>query len=197
MRKLILKLIEWLYPFTYEKLTLDKVNGKLIRPVPNLIINGRQYYEFVQVADMPEGRRTHYSYLREEMIMGIDRELQYKIIGQLKDALNKNEAGRAGTVLYMWEDTLKNITTIENLYNIASLIYFDEQEDLSTYDLDYAAQKIALFKRLPDKGFFFSRLLRESLKVSGELLQQDMDQLLKENALKLQTYRRILSGETG
>jgi hypothetical protein len=192
MKKLILKLIEFLYPFTYTPVTLDKLNKKLIRPVPNLIIDGKQYYEFVQVADMPETRRTHYSYLREEMIMGIDRELQMKIITQLKEALNKQEFGRASSVLYMWEDTLKNITTIESLYNIASLMYFDEQEDVGTYDLDYAAMKIAKFKTVFDKGFFFARLLQESLKISGESLQQDMQQLLRENAVKLEAYRRIL-----
>lgn len=153
-RKLLMRLIEWLYSFTYERVTLDKVNSKLIRPVPNLIIDGVQYWEFVQVADMPETRRTHYGYLREEMIMGIDRELQYKIIEGMRKALSANEAPRALSILYMWEDTLKNITTVENLYNLASLMYFDNKEDLAEYDLDYAQQKIAQFKK--SRKVFFS-----------------------------------------
>lgn len=194
-RKLLLKLIAWLYRFTYEEVTLDKVNSKLIRPVPGVIVDGVQYWEFVQVADMPEARRAHYTYLREEMIMGIDRELQYKIIKQLKEALNKDDKGRANTVLFMWEDMLKNITTVENLYNLASLMYFDPKEDVSKYDLDYAQQKIEKFKTLP-RSFFFGRLLQDGLKISGESLQQDIEQLLREGAVKLRAYNRILGDKT-
>jgi hypothetical protein len=192
-RKLLLRLISWLYQFTYESVTVDKINKKLIRPVPGVIIDGVQYFEFVQVADMPETRRTHYTYLREEMMMGIDRPTQYKIIEQLKLAISKAEVGRANTILFMWEDMLKNITTVENLYNLASLMYFDDKEDLANYDLDYAQQKIARFKKLP-KSFFFIRLLQEGLKISGESLQNDMEQLLRESAVKLRAYNQILSG---
>ena len=193
--KLLLRLIAWLYKFTYEPVTLDKVNQKLIRPVPGVIIDGVQYWEFVQVADMPEARRTHYTYLREEMVMGIDRELQYKIIKQLKEALNKDDKGRAHTLLFMWEDMLKNITTVENLYNLASLMYFDAKEDISRYDLDYAQQKIEKFKTL-QKDFFFGRLLQEGLKISGESLQQDIEQLLRASAVKQKAYNRIIGEQT-
>lgn len=192
-RKIILWIVEKLYPFTYEPVTLDKVNGKLIRPVPGLIIEGKQYYEFVSVADMPEARRTHFSYMREETIMGIDRELQFNIINKLKEANQANDVNQIGHILFMWEDTLKNITTVENLYNIASLAYFDRQEDLANYDLDYAQQKIKLFKSVENKGFFFSRLLQETLKVSSESLLHDIEELLKVNAVKLQVYRQQMS----
>jgi hypothetical protein len=195
-RKLLMRLIEWLYSFTHERITLDKVNSKLIQPVPGVVIDGVQYWEFVQVADMPETRRTHYSYLREEMIMGIDREMQYRIIESMRKALAAGEVPRATTVLYMWEDTLKNITTVENLYNLASLMYFDAQEDISKYDLDYANQKIEKFKKLP-RAFFFNRLLREGLKVTGESLHSDMDQLLRESGAKLNAFKQMLSEPTG
>lgn len=194
-RKILLWIIEQLYRFTWERVTVDKLNSKLIRPVPGLVIDGVQYWEFIQVADMPETRRVHYTYLREEMLMGIDRDLQYKIIKNMKTALDKQEYGRAASILFMWEDMLKNITTVENLYNLASLMYFDKREDISTYDLDYAQQKIERFKRV-DKRFFFTRLLQEGLRISGESLQQDMEQLLKEGAVKLKAYKRMLGDET-
>ena len=56
-----LEVIEKLYPLTYQPTTLDKVNNKLIRPVPGLLIDGVQYWEFVNLADMPEARRMHYN----------------------------------------------------------------------------------------------------------------------------------------
>ncbi|MFN8691001.1 MAG: hypothetical protein ACK5XL_13445, partial [Cyclobacteriaceae bacterium] len=75
LRKLCLYIIEKLYRYTYEPVQLDRINSKLIKPVPGLVIEGVQYYEFANVADMPEGRRAHYNYLRDELAMGADREL--------------------------------------------------------------------------------------------------------------------------
>jgi hypothetical protein len=41
-----------------------------------LLIDGVQYFEFVNLGDMPHMRMVQYGHIREEMVMGIDRELQ-------------------------------------------------------------------------------------------------------------------------
>ena len=197
IRKILLRIIEWLYRRTYEQVTLDKVNQKLIRPVPGLIIDGVQYWEFVQIADMPESRRTHYSYLRDEMVMGVDRELLLKYVEELKKANAGHDVNRIGSLLFMLEDTLANVTTIESLYNLASLVYFDPREDLKGYDYDYARQKIERFKALPDKNFFFEILFQQTLKLSSQSLPRDIRQFLRENEVKLNAYKRMLFAQTG
>jgi hypothetical protein len=195
-RKLLLRLIAYLYKITYQKYTLDKVNSKLIRPVPGLIIDGEQYWEFVQVADMPEGRRAHYNTLREEMTMGIDREMLLEFVEKLKEANAKSDVNRIGALLFTLEDIVKNITTVESLYNLASLAYFTEREDLTTFDYDLAMVKVKAFKKLPNKSFFFDRLLRETLKISGDQLPADIETFLVEGAAKLRAYQMILRGGT-
>lgn len=196
LRKLCLYIIEKLYRYTYEPVQLDCINSKLIKPVPGLVIEGVQYYEFANVADMPEGRRAHYNYLRDELAMGADRELLNRFIDQLKEANNKADTSRIGSLLWMLEDIVNNLTTTEALFNIASLLYFDEQEDLAVYDVDYNKLKIDRFKSLPDKGFFFDYLLRQSLKISGEALPADIKEFLAANARKLQAFNRILGTKT-
>lgn len=196
LRKLLLKLIAWLYSITYEKYTLDKINSKLIRPVPGLIIDGEQYWEFVQVADMPEGRRAHYNTLREEMTMGIDRSMLLEYVAKLKEANQANDVNRIGALLFTLEDIVTNITTVESLYHLASLAYFTEREDLTAFDYDLSQQKVKAFKQLQNKSFFFDRLLRETLKISGDQLPQDIETFLLEGAAKLRAYQMILRGGT-
>lgn len=189
-------MIQVLYKLTYERVTLDSVNKKLIRPVPGLVIDGRQYFEFVNTADMPRGRLVHYNYMREEMIMGIDRELQMKFIDKLMEANAEKDTNRIGSLLYMFKDILSNITTVEVLYNMSSLVYFDAKEDIGTYDLDYNQQKIKQFKSIKDKSFFFTYLLQNALNNTVESLPSDIQKFLNENAVRLNAWMQILSETT-
>jgi hypothetical protein len=189
-----LEVIEKLYPLTYEPTTLDKVNGKLIRPVPGLLIDGVQYWEFVNLADMPEARRMHYNLRRQQFHMGLEEELLLEYIALMKEANNKSDASRMGSLLFMLEDTTRNLTTPETLLHIASIAYFDAKEDIASYDLDYNQRKIDKFRMIPDKGFFFDRLLRESLKVSAESYQGDIEAYLQKSVAKLTAFAQIRGG---
>lgn len=195
-RRILLWLIEKLYAWTYEATTVDKLNKKLIRPVAGLVIEGVQFWEYIQIADMPEQRRAAYNDVRRELSMGIDDKLLLEYIEKLKDGNNKADASRVGSLLFMLEDTIKNITPIESLYNLATLHFFDETEDLASYDLDYAERKKAAFKSFHDKSFFFSALLRTDMRSSGKSQQPDIMQSLKAEGVKLESFRRILSGSS-
>lgn len=196
-QRILLSIIGWLTRLTHERVTVDTINHKLIRPVPGLVIDGRQFYEFVQPSDMPQGRLVHYGYLRDEMAMGIDRKLLMEYVEKVRANAKDHNYDAIITCMFMLEDTLKNITTIESLYNLASLWYFDKTEDLSTYDFDYAQQKIAGFKAFPNKGFFFTNLLQHGLRLTGESLPPDIVDYLNKNAQRLKSWQRILSAMPG
>ena len=196
IRRFLLYMIERLYRLTYQRTTLDKVNNKLIRPVPGLIINGVQYFEFVNLGDMPEMRMVHYNYMREEFTMGIDRELQLRLINKILEANEERDSNRIGALGFMFKDIVNNISTVESLYNAASVLYFDEREDIAQYDLDYNHEKIKGFKTLQDKSFFFGWLLRESLKNTGKQLPADIQQFLNDNAARLKYWKQIVSEPT-
>jgi len=195
VKKLLLKLATFLYRLTYEPITLDKINRKLVRPVPGLVIEGVQYYEFVNLSDMPQGRMVHYNYMREEMIMGIDRQLQTSIIDKILKACDDKDNGRVAALCFMFKDIINNITSVESLYNVASVAYFDKTEDIATYDMDYNNRKISGFKAMKDKSFFFEWVLRETLRNSGDSLPSDIQKFLNENAAKLNLYKQMLSGK--
>lgn len=195
-RRILLWLIEKLYRLSYQPLNLDEVNKKLIQPVPGLVIDGIQYFQFVNLGDIPHMRMVHYSYMREEMVMGIDRQLQLKLLAKIKNALKTGDTGSANGFIFIFEDILTNVTTIEALYNVASVVYFDSQEDLSSYDFDYNQKKIQKFKTIKDKSFFFSHLFQTSFKSTADKMPQDIQAFLNANALKLKTWESILSEPT-
>jgi len=193
MKKILRRFGEWLLQVTYEPIRLDSVNKKLIRPVENLVVNGRQYYEFVNPADMPDSRFVHYLNFVRELNAGLDRETQNKYIDELMKANDKGERSRIGSLLYMLRDTINNCTPLEAMYNIASLMYFDEEEDLKTWDHDYNTAKIEQFKKIKDQGFFFARLFERGLNRPGLGSPEDIAAYLKQSAVKLQAYRQLLS----
>lgn len=196
VKKILLYCIGFLQRMCYEKITLDKINSKLIRPVPQLIIDGRQYYEFVNAADMPQARLVHYTYLREEMSMGIDRTTLNEYFDRLLEANKTSDTNRIGSLLFMAKDTVNNLTTVESLFNMATLWYFDKDEDISTFDYDYNQVKLKSFKAFHDKGFFFGRLLEVSLKHTGLSLPADTQQFLNVNEAVLTAYSRIRGAQT-
>lgn len=185
-------MIRWLYSLTYERVTLDKVNKKLIRPVPGLVVMGEQYYEFENIADIPETRRMEYNSLREEAVMGITREMLIEIFEGIIESNDKGKVSNVGSLAFMAKDMVANITSKEILYKMASLMYFTEDEDLSMYDLDYNNRKIELFKQIKDQSFFFARLLDNGLKINGDPLRSDIQKYLRESEIKEKAYLRLL-----
>jgi hypothetical protein len=194
IRKLLLYIISKLQRLTYEQMTVDNINKKLIRPVDGLIIDGKQYYEFANNADMPFARFMHHEYFRQELVLGLDREQMNKHLEELEKALDENRVSRMGSIIYMLRDTINNCTPLESLYNLASLNYFTKNEDISCYDFDYNNEKIKKFKELPNQAFFLTRLLKKNLKIHGRLLQVDINDYLSKSAVKLKAYKQILSG---
>ena len=186
-----MSLLTWASEETHEPLKLDKVNQKMIKPVEGLIINGEQYYEFVNASDMPEARFIHYLDLNKELTAGFDRETGSEYLEQMKIANNSQDSSKIGALIFMLQDQMLNCTPLDVLYKLAALVYFDKNEDISCFDADYNHQKIKLFRQLPNQGFFFGRLLRKGLTNVGVELPADIGAYLKKSAVKLQAYREM------
>lgn len=191
------RIIALLMRLSYKKITLDNVNKKLIKPVPGLIIDGVQYYQFVQIADMPQNRFVHYLQFNQEMSMGIDRKMLNDYIDAVCAANNKQDLSQIGNLMFMLRDTINNVTPVETLYNLASLLYFEQKEDISCYDLDYNAEKVKKFKAIHDKGFFFRTLIEQNLVSIGPEQPEDFLDYLSLSMVKLKAYAQMVSESTG
>jgi hypothetical protein len=190
------ELITWAERETHEPLKLDKINSKMIRPVDGpdgpMVIEGKQYYEFVNAADMPQARFIHYLDINRELTSGVAREDAKNFLEQMKLANNDGDASKLGVLIFMLEDLILNSTPMDVLYKLAALVYFDKDEDLSCFDGDYNARKVKLFKALPNQTFFLSRLLSKGLRTLGVESPKDIEKSLREAAVKIRAYREML-----
>jgi len=182
------KLIEWLTPMAYEAITLDKVNKKLIQPLPGL----PGYYKFAAPADMPQGRFIHYLHLTKRLDLNVDEQLLNTYLDGLTKAFENGDSGKFNGLVFMLRDTLANVTPVETYYWIAALLYFDKKEDLTTFDFDYNQKKVAHFKSLPNQSFFLATLIKHCQGI-GEASLPDIEAFLKGSQVKAESYRRILT----
>lgn len=190
------KFLKWfiavLSKWVYEPVTLDKLNKKVIEPVPGLLVLGKQAYRFANQADMPQARFAHFLTFHNELRMGITTDLLNEYIDKVVEANDKGQRSEIGQLMFMLKDTANNCTPIESLYNVAALMFFNRDEDLGCYDFDYNERKIAAFKSNNDQSFF----LRTALKYStapGESLPDNIEDSLALSQEKLHLYRRMLS----
>jgi hypothetical protein len=68
---------------------------------------------------------------------------------------------------------------VDTTYSLASVIYFDETEDLYSYDREYNKKKVAAWKEARAVDFFYTRPMKELLGLSDtspEDLRQYIDQ---------------------
>lgn len=188
IRNLAAWIVKVLTPVAYHPFKLDSVNQKLCEPVIGL----SGYWKFANVADMPQARFVHYLNLTNRLKMNIDEQDLIKYLDGMKAAFEAKDSGKFFGLEFLLRDTVTTCTPIETYYWMAALLYFDEQEDLKTFDYDYNLRKVEYFKSLPDTSFFLARLI-ESLQKSGGLLVTDIKASLQEAQVKANQYTRIRS----
>lgn len=132
---------------------------------------GTSYYRFVEEYKIPAGRyKWIYAYLRE-----VDLRMSLDTLNAYLDELSKNLSGKKGSI-----DIEKAIITIhkmrtrtalafepEGVRKLASVVYFDETEDLSGFDMKHGEAKINKWKKYNTLDFFLTRPIEELLHLKG------------------------------
>lgn len=133
----------------------------------------RQYYKFIDEHQIPVGRYKYiYSALKEaDLRMDLGTLQQY--VQTLKDILNGGPKKSTINVGEIWKIVLNMETRISLAFEpaaierLAAVIYFDDSEDLSTYNKAHGADKIKHWKKNNVMDFFLTRPISELLGTSG------------------------------
>lgn len=186
-------MIIWLERFTYEPLTVDNANAKLIEPVRGLIIDGRQLYRYKNELDIPIKRKVAISGAHKYFGATINVKQVVDFLEQIREANNHNDKSRVGLLAYSLEDMLKHCTDEEGLFRMAATMYFYRDEDHSQFDNDIMLEKVKAFRGLygEKRDFFFSTLLRH-MGVSSDTSISSILGNLKESRVKLMAYQDLL-----
>jgi hypothetical protein len=153
---------------------------------------GKRYYRFKEEYEMPAGRYKYFFYFLKEMNMHASLETMEKYVVAFKNILNATNPKRGIQLGDLWK-LVWNMETILKLdfdpalvKKLASVAYFDEGEDLITYDQEYGKAKIKFWEDHKIYDFFLMKPIGDltglsSLSVDSleECLNQRME-ILKE-----------------
>lgn len=133
---------------------------------------GKQYYRFKEEFRIPAGRYKYiYAYLREN-----DLRMSMENLREYVDAFKKVLSGGGKKNTISLEDLWKLVLNLESRINLgldpegierlASVVYFDDTEDLSTFDKRHGADKIANWKQNNVTDFFLTKPIGDLLNLS-------------------------------
>jgi hypothetical protein len=142
----------------------------------------RRFYRFKEEYRMPSGRYKYYYASLREVDLRASLSVLTSYIDAFKNILN---GGKKGTVSMgsLWELVLNLESRTKLAFepmgvkNLASVAYFDETEDLTTFDQNYGKQKIKLWEEHNIHDFFLTRPIGELLNLSGISIQSLQDYL--------------------
>ncbi len=121
-------------------------------------LGGIQYFSYPSFLDHSPIRAEWASIFSEEVNMRCTKDFIILHTKAVEDALNSNPIKL--TSIANWnkqlKDRLEYISDPETIYNLASVVFFDENEDPSNYDTGYNKKKIALWKKYSMRDFFLS-----------------------------------------
>jgi hypothetical protein len=121
-------------------------------------VKGKKYYRFKKELQLPAGRYKYvYSMLRVTEFKNVLNGGPKKIIaiGDLWKLINNLES----RISLAFEP--------ETVERLASVVYFDDTEDLSTWDRKHGLEKVAFWKANKSMDFFLTSPMGELLGVSG------------------------------
>jgi hypothetical protein len=123
---------------------------------PKFKIKGVQYYAFKDAKDMPHMRIYFYHWYVNQYEMGIDHETLLAYNTRTKECANKGLLGDVIKISQLLEERIKANMGMDILYQIASVFYFTDEEDLEDYSIYKNKSKIESFRRDKDLSFFLT-----------------------------------------
>jgi hypothetical protein len=138
---------------------------------------GKRFYRFKDEYRMPTGRyKYYYAYLRE-----VDQRMSLEKLQEFTDAfetvLNGGEKGKGINLGRMWELVLNIKSRVklafepQGVKNLAAVAYFDETEDLTSFNVAYGREKIKLWDDHGTHDFFLTKPIGELLSLNSSFTE--------------------------
>lgn len=150
----------------------------------NLKIGGIQYYRFKKEISMPWGRYMYLQTFLSEAGLRLSTDLLKKYMENLTKILNGNkgiiELGKAFQIIGQIQSRCELAFEVDTTYRLASVLYFDDTEDLYSYDKAYNDKKIQSWKEAKTLDFFYMMPMTEFLNLSASS-PQDLQTFIEQS----------------
>jgi hypothetical protein len=143
---------------------------------------GATYYRFKQDYDMPVGR---YKYV-QQTIYEVDMRMTLEMLKGYIEKLKSEVGGKKGKVdlieatktLIKMESHANLAFNVDTVERLASVVYFDDTEILTTYDKKKGEEKISRWRLYECMDFFIQRPIVELLRLKNSSMQ-DLEAYVK------------------
>lgn len=160
----------------------DKVEPAIDNEGKQLEVDGIKYYRFKNESHMPYGRYK----MLTMFIKQVDLRMTPQVLGGFIDKIEKNISGEKGAVnltkcfeaLMAMKARLALTFEIETVYSYASVVYFDDTENLYDYDKKTNDAKIARWREANTTDFFYMRPMSELFGLKN-ISKQDLEAYIK------------------
>lgn len=127
---------------------------------------GVKYYRAVKDFILPVGRFQFIDEKLSEAEIRMNLPTLKGFIGDLKKNLDGSRGinlGKVWETIYKMESRCNLQFEPETVRQVASVVYFDETEDLRTYDAEYGKKKLAAWDKAGTYAFFLTQPILGSL----------------------------------
>lgn len=128
---------------------------------------GKKFYRFLDDYRMPTGRYKYVYAALKEVDLRMSLELLKEYLGQIKTCLRgeKNQVNLelAWRTIFNMETRLSLAFEPEGVKKLASVVYFTEDEILSTWSKEDGKKKVEFWERHKCNDFFLTRPIGELL----------------------------------
>jgi len=153
-------------------------------------VNQRQYYRFVNLADLPVLRYKRAMAELQELQYGMTNELLNEHLNAIAKAVQAGDSEKALYYVHSCRSIANECALLEIYYNLGACVLFTLQEDILHTDSDVNSRKIADFQSLDDA--FFLQTLSENLGLALPVSCEHLTDYLKGSNKKIATLQRIL-----
>jgi hypothetical protein len=159
--------------------------------------NGKNW-KFVDEQKIPAGRAMHALDIYAKLEERTDKNYHKLAYQAIIDQANKGQLVKVANIAQNALDRVNHIANADLMYELASVLYFDEHENPYEYSYEYAEKKIALWRKDGLESFFSRTPLKDYLPSFGSSsmnFQIYTDAQRKELLLHLKNHLSQLSGD--
>lgn len=152
-------------------------------------VGGVKYYRFTEERLIPAGRYKYIYACLKEVDLRMNLETLNNYVKDFENLLNGSGPKKMIQIGELWKLLLNLKSRLalqfepETIERLASVIYFDETEELSTYDRKYGQKKIDLWRKHDYIGFFLTRPMGELLGLKDISIESLQDYIVQARLL--------------
>jgi hypothetical protein len=140
------------------------------------VLDGVQYFQFVNDTNMPYERAMAASDIYLEFENRVDKTYLKGLFASCLELMNKGKLIESASLILKAQERLNHITYVDGLYRLASVKYFDKNENVYKYDYEYNEKKIEKWKKHNIDSFFLKIPIKDLIP-SLDILQENLSRI--------------------